>query len=141
MYLYTVRHVILPACAAPLPQHPTPRPTPRYNKSSGQAELIGNCLVRVEGVEPSSHAWEAYIIAVIRYPQAGIILAHWRHERQGLAAHLTSWQASSKCWLPTLHRLAVAVAAYYCCVCNCSMRLVRSAISAQLLPCVRIAST
>lgn len=26
-------------------------------------------MVRVEGVEPSSHAWEAYIIAVIRYPR------------------------------------------------------------------------
>ena len=26
-------------------------------------------VVRVEGVEPSSHAWEAYIIAVIRYPR------------------------------------------------------------------------
>ena len=25
-------------------------------------------LVRVEGVGPSSHPWEGYIIAVIRYP-------------------------------------------------------------------------
>ena len=26
-------------------------------------------LVRVEGVGPSSHPWEGYIIAVIRYPR------------------------------------------------------------------------
>ena len=31
--------------------------------------LYSDAVVRVEGVEPSSHAWEAYIIAVIRYPR------------------------------------------------------------------------
>lgn len=30
-------------------------------------------VVRVEGIEPSSHAWEAYIIAIIRYPRVSII--------------------------------------------------------------------
>lgn len=27
-----------------------------------------SAVVRIEGVEPSSHPWEGYIIAVIRYP-------------------------------------------------------------------------
>ena len=40
-------------------------------KAARQGDKISesSILVRVEGVEPSSHAWEACIIAVIRYPR------------------------------------------------------------------------
>lgn len=93
-------------CATLLyPLAPFHYPSNLYNKSSGiKAELIHNYLVRVEGVEPSSHAWEAYIIAVIRYPQASIILAHWRHEHQGLAAHLTAGKLVARHWAYPMHR-------------------------------------
>lgn len=30
-------------------------------------------MVRVEGVGPSSHPWEGYIIAVIRYPPVTVL--------------------------------------------------------------------
>ena len=33
-------------------------------------------MVRVEGVEPSSHPWEGYIIAVIRHPLTPLIIPY-----------------------------------------------------------------
>ncbi len=44
------------------------------NKIPGESfnalpQLLSKKLVRVEGVEPSSQAWEAHIIAVIRHPR------------------------------------------------------------------------
>ena len=44
---------------------------PKSKKTARQSDLFrfSSELVRVEGIEPSSHAWEAYIIAVIRYPR------------------------------------------------------------------------
>ena len=35
--------------------------------------ILLEILVRVEGVGPSSHPWEGYIIAVIRYPLIDIL--------------------------------------------------------------------
>jgi hypothetical protein len=33
-------------------------------------------MVRVDGDDPSSHPWEGYIIAVIRYPHGLVLLYH-----------------------------------------------------------------
>lgn len=47
-------------------------------------------MVRVEGVEPSSHAWEAYIIAVIRYPR-------WLYYSTLQGKRLTVYCEGAKC--------------------------------------------